>query len=93
MIRRPPISTQSRSSAESDVYKRLDMLGRLISREKPDALLPTMGGQTGLNAGIQLAEAGILEKYNVEFIGAKAEAIAKAEDLSLIHISEPTRPY
>jgi carbamoyl-phosphate synthase large subunit len=58
----------------------LDMLERIISREKPDALLPTMGGQTGLNAGIQLAEAGILEKYNVELIGAKAEAITKAED-------------
>ncbi len=58
----------------------LDMLERIIAREKPDALLPTMGGQTGLNAGIELAENGILEKYNVELIGAKAEAIAKAED-------------
>jgi carbamoyl-phosphate synthase large subunit len=58
----------------------LDMLERIIEREKPDALLPTMGGQTGLNAGIELEEAGILKKYNVELIGAKADAIAKAED-------------
>ncbi len=58
----------------------LDMLEKVIAKEKPDALLPTMGGQTGLNAGIELAEAGILEKYGVELIGATAEAIAKAED-------------
>jgi len=57
-----------------------DMLEKIIAKEKPDALLPTMGGQTGLNAGIELAEAGILEKYGVEMIGAKADAIAKAED-------------
>ena len=58
----------------------LDMLEKIIAKEKPDALLPTMGGQTGLNAGIELAEAGILDKYGVEMIGAKVEAIAKAED-------------
>ena len=58
----------------------IDMLERVIAKERPDALLPTMGGQTGLNAGIELAEAGILEKYGVEMIGAKADAIAKAED-------------
>jgi carbamoyl-phosphate synthase large subunit len=58
----------------------LDMLEKIIAKERPDALLPTMGGQTGLNAGIELEEAGILEKYGVELIGAKADAIAKAED-------------
>ena len=58
----------------------VDMLERIIAKEKPDALLPTMGGQTGLNAGIELAEKGILDKYNVEMIGAKASVIAKAED-------------
>ena len=58
----------------------LDMLEKIIAKERPDALLPTMGGQTGLNAGIELFEAGILEKYGVEMIGATAEAIAKAED-------------
>ncbi|MBC8338039.1 MAG: carbamoyl-phosphate synthase large subunit [Rhodospirillales bacterium] len=58
----------------------LDMLERVIVKERPDALLPTMGGQTGLNAGIELAEAGILDKYGVELIGAKADVIDKAED-------------
>jgi len=58
----------------------IDMLEQVIVRERPDALLPTMGGQTALNAGIELAKTGILEKYGVEMIGAKAEAIAKAED-------------
>ncbi len=58
----------------------VDMLEQIIAKEKPDALLPTMGGQTGLNAGIELSEKGILEKYGVEMIGAKADVIAKAED-------------
>ncbi len=58
----------------------LDMLERIIAKEKPDALLPTMGGQTGLNAAIELAEKGILDKYGVEMIGARADVIAKAED-------------
>jgi len=58
----------------------IDMLEKIIAKEKPDALLPTMGGQTGLNAGIDLFEAGILDKYGVEMIGAKADVIDKAED-------------
>ena len=57
-----------------------EMLERIIEKERPDALLPTMGGQTGLNAGITLSENGVLEKYSVEMIGAKAEVIDKAED-------------
>jgi carbamoyl-phosphate synthase large subunit len=57
-----------------------DMLKKIIEKEKPDALLPTMGGQTALNAGIDLFEAGILDKHNVEMIGADAGVIAKAED-------------
>jgi len=57
-----------------------DMLERIIEKERPDALLPTMGGQTGLNAGIALFERGTLEKYGVEMIGADAAVIAKAED-------------
>jgi carbamoyl-phosphate synthase large subunit len=57
-----------------------EMLERVIAKERPDALLPTMGGQTGLNAGIDLEEKGILEKYGVEMIGANAKVIAKAED-------------
>ncbi|MEN9797616.1 MAG: carbamoyl-phosphate synthase, large subunit [Pseudomonadota bacterium] len=56
---------------------------RIIAEEKPDALLPTMGGQTALNLAKALAEAGILEKYGVKLIGASLEAINKAEDRQL----------
>ncbi len=59
------------------------ILENIIAKERPDALLPTMGGQTGLNAGMALAEMGVLDKYKVELIGAKADAIAKAEDRQL----------
>ncbi len=52
----------------------------VIRRERPDALLSTVGGQTGLNLSIALAEAGVLDKYNVELIGAKVDSIKKAED-------------
>ncbi|HEV1286833.1 MAG TPA: carbamoyl phosphate synthase large subunit, partial [Bryobacteraceae bacterium] len=52
----------------------------VIRRERPDALLSTVGGQTGLNLSIALAEAGVLEKYGVELIGAKVDSIKKAED-------------
>ena len=52
----------------------------IIAKEKPDAILPTLGGQTALNAAMALHELGILEKYNVELIGAKVEAIKKGED-------------
>ncbi|NUM54921.1 MAG: carbamoyl-phosphate synthase large subunit [Candidatus Hydrogenedentes bacterium] len=61
----------------------VDMLERIIEREKPDALLPTVGGQTALNLAVKLAEAGILEKHGVELIGAKLPAIKKAEDRGL----------
>jgi carbamoyl-phosphate synthase large subunit len=57
-----------------------DMVERIIAREKPDALLPTMGGQTALNTAMQLAASGVLAKYGVELIGAKAEVIDRAED-------------
>ncbi len=53
---------------------------RIIARERPDALLPTVGGQTGLNLAMNLADAGILERYGVELIGANRDAIHKAED-------------
>ena len=58
-------------------------LERIIARERPDALLPTMGGQTALNVGMELFHSGVLGRYGVEMIGAKAEAIAKAEDRQL----------
>lgn len=53
---------------------------RVIARERPDGLLPTLGGQTGLNLASQLAQLGILEKYNVKLLGTQLEAIRKAED-------------
>ena len=57
-----------------------EILEEIIKVEKPDAILPTMGGQTGLNAAMLLHKNGILKKYNIELIGANAEAIDRAED-------------
>jgi carbamoyl-phosphate synthase large subunit len=57
-----------------------DILEKIIAKERPDALLPTMGGQTALNAAMTLDKAGILKKYNVELIGARADVIDRAED-------------
>jgi len=59
------------------------ILEQIIAREGPDALLPTLGGQTGLNLAVALAEEGVLERYGVELIGAKLPAIKKAEDRDL----------
>ncbi len=56
------------------------VLERIIAKEKPDAILPTMGGQTALNLAMDLNREGILEKYGVELIGAKPDVIDKAED-------------
>ena len=60
-----------------------EFLEKIIERERPDALLPTVGGQTGLNLAMELANSGVLERYGVELIGAKPEAIARAEDREL----------
>jgi len=60
-----------------------ETVARIIAQERPDALLPTLGGQTALNLGIALAENGTLEKYGVEMIGATLESIKKAEDRQL----------
>ncbi len=60
-----------------------DTVELVIEKERPDALLPTLGGQTALNVSVELAEAGVLDKYNVELIGAKLPAIQKAEDRAL----------
>src|ERR1700745_2424956 len=57
-----------------------EMVARIIERERPDALLPTLGGQTALNTAMDLHRHGVLEKFKVEMIGANPEAIAKAED-------------
>ena len=60
-----------------------EILEKIIEKERPDALLPTMGGQTALNLAVALAKSGVLEKYNVELIGAKLPAIEMAEDRKL----------
>ncbi|MEQ1944015.1 carbamoyl-phosphate synthase large subunit [Mesorhizobium sp. VNQ89] len=60
-----------------------EVVAKIIARERPDALLPTMGGQTALNTALSLRRMGVLERYNVEMIGADAHAIDKAEDRSL----------
>ncbi|PLW79114.1 carbamoyl-phosphate synthase large subunit [Cohaesibacter celericrescens] len=60
-----------------------EIVAKIIEKERPDALLPTMGGQTALNCALSLRKMGVLEKYNVEMIGATAEAIDKAEDREL----------
>ena len=61
----------------------IEMLEKIIEIERPSALLPTLGGQTALNLSMELHKAGILQKFNVEMIGAKPEAIAKGEDREL----------
>ncbi|MDV2999553.1 MAG: Carbamoyl-phosphate synthase large chain [Chroococcopsis gigantea SAG 12.99] len=60
-----------------------EMVEKVIAKERPDALLPTMGGQTALNVAVALAKNGVLDRYNVELIGAKLPAIEKAEDRDL----------
>src|SRR5579864_685492 len=60
-----------------------ETIAKIVERERPDALLPTVGGQTALNLAIELAESGVLDKFGVELIGAKLHAIKKAEDRDL----------
>ncbi|MEN3013195.1 MAG: carbamoyl-phosphate synthase large subunit [Endomicrobiia bacterium] len=60
-----------------------EALEKIIEKERPDAILPTLGGQTGLNLAVKLYERGVLDKYNVELIGAKVEAIKRGEDRKL----------
>ena len=57
-----------------------DILHEIIRRERPDAILPTLGGQTALNLAMELADKGVLKRYGVELIGANADAIRRAED-------------
>ena len=60
-----------------------EVIAKIIEKERPDALLPTLGGQTGLNTSLEVAEMGILAKFGVEMIGANAEVIKRAEDRQL----------
>ncbi|MGZ3651761.1 MAG: carbamoyl-phosphate synthase large subunit [Bdellovibrionota bacterium] len=65
----------------------VDFLEKIIEKERPSAILPTMGGQTALNLTVELAEKGILDKYNVELIGANIKSIKKAEDRELFRLA------
>ncbi|MEE3032749.1 MAG: carbamoyl-phosphate synthase large subunit, partial [Planctomycetota bacterium] len=69
-------------TAERTYIEPLDwrIVEKIIAKERPDALLPTLGGQTGLNVAMDLSRHGVLEKYDVEMIGARADVIAKAEE-------------
>jgi len=72
----------------------VDVIARIIEKERPDGLLPTLGGQTGLNLAVELADAGVLEKYNVRVLGTPIQTIRNAEDRELfkqllIKIGEP----
>jgi carbamoyl-phosphate synthase large subunit len=72
----------------------VEMISRIIERERPDGLLPTLGGQTGLNLAVDLADAGVLDKYNVRSLGTPIQTIRNAEDRELfkqllINIGEP----
>ncbi|MFC1942832.1 carbamoyl-phosphate synthase large subunit [Chloroflexota bacterium] len=72
----------------------VDMISRIIDRERPDGLLPTLGGQTGLNLAVELADAGVLDKYNVRLLGTSLQTIRNAEDRELfkqllLKIGEP----
>ncbi len=72
----------------------VEVIARIIERERPDGLLPTLGGQTGLNLAVELADAGILDKYHVRSLGTPIETIKKAEERSLfkqllLDIGEP----
>src|SRR5687768_8692500 len=61
----------------------VDVVERIIARERPDGLLPTLGGQTGLNLAVALADAGVLDRYNVRLLGTPLDTIRKAEDREL----------
>src|SRR5207237_10114240 len=70
-------ATADRTYSERSTWERV---AKVIAREQPDALLPTLGGQTGLNTAMDLARHGVLDRYGVEMIGARADVIDKAED-------------
>src|SRR5262249_58105359 len=74
-----------------------DVIEKIIERERPDAVLPTLGGQTGLNLAMDLHRAGVLARHGVRFLGADAEVIRRAEDREafkqlLLAIGEPVPP-
>ena len=76
---------------------KVSTIEKIFQKEKPDGILPTLGGQTGLNLAVELSEAGILEKYQLQLLGTPLEAIKEAEDRELfrklmLQIGEPVAP-
>src|SRR5437588_5183740 len=72
----------------------VDIIERIIARERPDGLLPTLGGQTGLNLAVELADAGVLDRYDVALLGTSLKTLRQAEDRALfkallLEIGEP----
>jgi len=64
-----------------------EVVGQIIERERPDGLLPTLGGQTGLNLAVELAESGVLDKFGVRLLGTPLDAIRRAEDRELFKMT------
>jgi carbamoyl-phosphate synthase large subunit len=86
LINSNPATIMTDPDAADSVYiepLNVDFAAKVIAAEKPDALLPTVGGQTALNLAVELEEAGVLREHGVELIGARVEAIARAEDREL----------
>ncbi|MBK3494455.1 carbamoyl-phosphate synthase large subunit [Viridibacillus sp. YIM B01967] len=86
LINSNPATIMTDSEIADKVYIEpisLEFVSRIIRKERPDALLPTLGGQTGLNMAIELHESGILDELNIEILGTKLDAINKAEDRDL----------
>ena len=65
-----------------------EVIEKIIAKERPDAVLPTLGGQTGLNVAVFLARAGVYDRYGVEVLGASPEAISRAEDREEFRVAE-----
>ena len=97
LINSNPATIMTDSKTADKIYiepMNIQTIEKIIAREKPDSLLPGMGGQTALNLAVELKDAGILEKYNVNIIGTSIESIKKGEDRelfreSMMKIGEP----
>ena len=90
LINSNPATIMTDSKTADKVYiepMNIQTIEKIIAREKPDSLLPGMGGQTALNLAVELKDAGILEKYNVNIIGTSIESIKKGEDRELFRES------
>ena len=88
LINSNPATIMTDTNIADKVYMEpltLEYVSRIIRKERPDAILPTLGGQTGLNVAVELAESGVLEEHGVEMIGCDLEAIRRGEDRKLFN--------